>query len=293
MRLWLVFLVACAHSAAVVAPGDHVAGETAYHVFGSGPVCLMVPGGPGLDWKYLRAPALEKQLTVIYVEPLGTGGSARLPAGEPYTLTRFATQLETLRQALRLGRTCVIGHSYGGLIAATWASEHPDSVGELVLYSSPSRTDKDFDDAMVAGLDRWKDRPWFQTAKAAMLADDSMTDAAATAQWKQAVPLLFGDWDEAKYGAQVYVPTYVAVYQQPQKDPIDLRPHLAQLTAATLIVVGATDFCCGDRWAKELAAGIHGSTVERFEHSGHMAHLEEPDRYATVIAGFVRGHQAP
>jgi len=289
MRVLLLALVACAHSTTVVAPGDHVAGETAYHVLGSGPVCLMVPGGPGLDWKYLRSPALEKQLTVIYVEPLGTGGSARLPAGETYSLTRFATQLETLRVALHLGKACVIGHSFGGLIAATWASEHPDSVGELVLYSSPSRSDKEFGEAMAAGLDHWKDRPWFASAKAAMLGEDVTTDAAASEQWKLAVPLLFADWDEAKYGAAVYVPTYAAVYQQPDKSPVDLRPHLAQIKARTLVLVGATDFCCGEKWAQELASGIAGATTERFEHSGHMAHLEEPDHFADVIARFTRG----
>jgi proline iminopeptidase len=291
MRLAFVFLIACAHAPAVLAPGDHMAGETAYHVIGSGPPCLMVPGGPGLDWKYLRSPALEQQLTVIYVEPLGTAGSAQLPPGELYSLSRFAAQLETLRQVLHLGRACVIGHSYGGMIAATWAIEHPDSVGELVLYSSPSREGKEFGEAMVAALEHWKDRPWFAGAKAAMLGDDALTDAAATEQWKQAVPFLFAEWDEAKYGASVYVPTYAAVYQQPDKQPVDLRPRLAKIRAATLILVGATDFCCGERWGQELSAGIAGATVERFEHSGHMSHLEEPAHFADVIARFTRGHR--
>lgn len=28
-----------------------------YHVHGSGPVCVAVPGGPGIAWDYLRSPS--------------------------------------------------------------------------------------------------------------------------------------------------------------------------------------------------------------------------------------------
>ncbi|MFF4450003.1 alpha/beta fold hydrolase [Streptomyces sp. NPDC001502] len=34
-----------------------------YHVHGSGPVCVAHPGGPGIAWRYLRVPELEKRLT--------------------------------------------------------------------------------------------------------------------------------------------------------------------------------------------------------------------------------------
>ena len=38
-----------------------------YHLHGTGPaVCVVIPGGPGLSWEYLRMPALEQHLTVVY-----------------------------------------------------------------------------------------------------------------------------------------------------------------------------------------------------------------------------------
>ena len=43
-----------------------------YHVHGTGPVCLVYPGGPGFDWRYLRLPMLEEHLTTVYVEPPGS-----------------------------------------------------------------------------------------------------------------------------------------------------------------------------------------------------------------------------
>ncbi|MFE0347492.1 hypothetical protein [Streptomyces griseoluteus] len=36
-----------------------------YHVYGSGPVCLAMPGGPGVIWEFLRAPNLEEFLTMM------------------------------------------------------------------------------------------------------------------------------------------------------------------------------------------------------------------------------------
>src|SRR5262245_46549366 len=60
-----------------LSPGAHVvvsAGvEVRYHVAGQGPVCIVQPGGPGLLWTYLRMPEVERQLTLVYVEPAGTG----------------------------------------------------------------------------------------------------------------------------------------------------------------------------------------------------------------------------
>jgi pimeloyl-ACP methyl ester carboxylesterase len=299
-RLVLAALAACAHpvsaphaASAQLAVGDHVvvAGglPTAYHVAGRGPLCVMVPGGPGLDWRYLRAPALEQQVTVLYVEPIGTGASGRLPAGRVYSFEEYAAQLEGLRAALQLDHLCLIGHSHAGMIALRYAIDHPARVAKLILYSSPSRGDAEFEAAEKAALAQWQDRPWYADAAKAMLEDDAPTDAGATRQWDRAVPLLFADWDPAKYGAAVKIPVYAASGLQPPTAPADFRPELAKITATTLVLVGAHDFCCGEPWGGELAAGIRGARRERFEHSGHMAHLEEPARFADVIARFVRG----
>ena len=66
-----------------LAPGTHeivVDGVTQrYHVAGAGPVCVVHSGGPGIAWEYMRMPRVEAALTTVYVEPVGTGESGRLP----------------------------------------------------------------------------------------------------------------------------------------------------------------------------------------------------------------------
>ncbi len=66
-----------------VAQGRHTAVidglPQSFHVHGSGPVCVVHPGGPGADWSYIRLPALEEHLTVVYIEPCTSNRSAPAP----------------------------------------------------------------------------------------------------------------------------------------------------------------------------------------------------------------------
>jgi pimeloyl-ACP methyl ester carboxylesterase len=61
-----------------LASGGHVVID----VRGQGPLCLAHPGGPGLDSSYLHGAALEKHFTVVYIDPLGTGSSSKVPPPE-------------------------------------------------------------------------------------------------------------------------------------------------------------------------------------------------------------------
>ena len=54
-----------------------------YHVRCQGPAVLVAT--PGVDWDSLLMLEVERHLTVVYVEPIGTGESGRLP------LTRTGT----------------------------------------------------------------------------------------------------------------------------------------------------------------------------------------------------------
>src|SRR5689334_22596343 len=108
-----------------------------YHVHGSGPVCLAHPGGPGAFWDYLRMPLLEEHLTMIYVEPIGTGGSGRL-ASHPdgYTRARYAAAVDGLIDHLGVDSVYLLGHSHGGFVAQYYALQHPERVTGVILYDS-------------------------------------------------------------------------------------------------------------------------------------------------------------
>lgn len=63
-------------------------------------------------------PGVEEFLTMVYVEPLGTGGSQRLPSHpHGYTRERYSRSLIGLLDRLSLPRVFLLGHSHGGFVA--------------------------------------------------------------------------------------------------------------------------------------------------------------------------------
>lgn len=122
-----------------LSPGTHsfrLGGITQrYHVHGSGPVCVAHPGGPGLFWDYLRMPDLEEHLTMVYVEPVGTGESGRLPSHpHGYTHDRYSRFLQVLINRLYLPEVHLLGHGHGARVAAHHALHRPERLAGVILY---------------------------------------------------------------------------------------------------------------------------------------------------------------
>src|SRR5258705_7128187 len=99
--------------------------EQRYHVHGAGPVCVVHPGGPGLSWDHMRLPGLESSNTMVYVEPIGTGESGRLPETDLYTLSRYASHLRGIVEAVGGRGTALLGHSHGGGGGEEKITPHP------------------------------------------------------------------------------------------------------------------------------------------------------------------------
>jgi hypothetical protein len=68
----------------VLVHGGFVDGCDWQQVYDLPPVCLVHPGGPGIGREYLRMPALEAHLTVVYLEPIGTGHMAHLEEADAF-----------------------------------------------------------------------------------------------------------------------------------------------------------------------------------------------------------------
>jgi proline iminopeptidase len=107
-----------------------------YHVAGAGPVCLVHPGGPGIGWEYLRMPELERSMTMVYLESVGTGVSGRLSDPRDYNPSTYTHFLHAVIEHLALPQIMVLGHSHGGFVAQRYALDHPDRVASLILYDT-------------------------------------------------------------------------------------------------------------------------------------------------------------
>ncbi|MEU2033738.1 alpha/beta fold hydrolase [Nocardia amamiensis] len=234
-----------------LAPGVHAFDSDGvtqrYHVYGSGPVCLAHPGGPGIHWEYLRMPALEQHLTMVYVaayhaihRPAGLAGVI-LYEGAPVTGPEHGAEAARRLQEFAAAHT---DRPELNDVLAAFGAMHDISSDEQTL-------------AVARGVlpsyiaDYWGDEPRWAPVRDALRAD--------------------------------YISGLDAVGR---RDLVDDRADLPKVTVPALIVVGLFDVICGPRWARELCDLIPDSRLVILEHSGHLGHLEEPGRFADAVRNF-------
>jgi len=265
-----------------------------YTVSGTGPVCLMHPGGPGVSPHYLRMPAVEEHVTAVYIDPLGTGGSGRLPTHpRGYTTDLYVSCGTALIDHLGQEKVYFLGHSHGGFLAQTLALRCPDRLAGLVLYATAPTDGPDFVAAAMRCVDEFARRFATHPGLPAVLAvfpdevGPDTSDEESTRALQAIIPLYFADyWEREQELGEAAKSLTVTNVTGPEND-FDYRPGLHEIGVPTLILAGRQDFICSPPWAHLMHREIKGSELVEFHRSGHLPHIEEPAAFAAAIGAFV------
>jgi pimeloyl-ACP methyl ester carboxylesterase len=105
---------------------------------GEGPPVIMLHGllvGNMTTWYWTAAPELAKSHRVILFDLRGHGLSQRAAKG--YDVGRMTSDLESLVLRMTDEPISMVGHSYGAVIALTFALHHPNRVKKLALVEAP------------------------------------------------------------------------------------------------------------------------------------------------------------
>lgn len=112
---------------------------------GNGPPIVMCHGlvtGSLATWFFSAAPALTRRHRVVLYDLRGHGKSSLTATG--YDLDTMARDLACVVDAHRQAhagaseeKIALVGHSYGALIALTYALRRPETVSRLVLIDAP------------------------------------------------------------------------------------------------------------------------------------------------------------
>ena len=106
---------------------------------GSGPLLVCVPGGPGLPGTHLgNLGGLDASRTLLRPDWRGAGLSDP-PASDGHRLVDYAGDLEAVREFLGLEEFDLLAHSFGGLVAVTYAAIHPARVPQSRVRRAPRR----------------------------------------------------------------------------------------------------------------------------------------------------------
>lgn len=175
----------------------------------------------------------------------------------------------------------VIGNSVGGIVAQLLAADHPDRVRRLVLVGTGATTGC-VSTQFAAEVQSWIDDP--QVARA-----DGVARAVAVLTH---LHLDRDEFDRCVAEVAAADPKFVAAVLRTCRT-LDLRPRLAAITAATLVIRGVHDPIRGVVHSEQLLAGITGSRGLELDGCGHAPMLDDPAAFTDAVRGFLDGPAGP
>lgn len=107
-------------------------------VSGTGDLCIYVHGGPGMwsdSFENLKGKNLESNLKMVYYDQRGSGRSGASVTND-YSVNRMVEDIEDLRKKLRAVKVYLMAHSFGGIIATSYAAKYGDHLKGLILVNS-------------------------------------------------------------------------------------------------------------------------------------------------------------
>jgi pimeloyl-ACP methyl ester carboxylesterase len=264
--------------------------EVRYQIAGNGPAILLIHGmaGSSRTWREV-IPRLAERHTVIAPDLPGHGESAK-PDGD-YSLGAYASGLRDLVEGVcGIQRATWVGQSLGGGVAMQLAYQHPELCERLVLVGSGGLgrevswmlrllTLPAFEYLMPALFPRFiRDRG---NALARRLHESGLRAPHAAELWRAYASLVEPETRRA------FLRTLHAVIG-PSGQTVSAhdRLYLAR-SVPTLIVWGDQDRIIPVEHAHSAHALIPDSRLEIFEGAGHFVHVEEPERFASVLARFI------
>jgi L-proline amide hydrolase len=234
---------------------------------------------------------------VLY-DQIGCGRSQHLPQAPKtfWTVDLFCRELDALLDHLGIaGRYHVLGQSWGGMLAMEHAVRQPRGLLSLVVANSPA--------SMVL---------WVQEANRLRgeLPDDVQNillqhEAAGTTSSKEYQQAMMAFYD--RHVCRIPWPDGLQrTFKQIEDDPTvyhtmngpsefhvigalrewDITDRLPGIRVPTLVISGEHDEATPSV-VKPLAEAIPNARWELFADGSHSTHLEQPERFLTLVAEFL------
>jgi proline iminopeptidase len=280
-----------------------------YKSVGRGAPLMIVHGGPGASHDYFLPYLLPLMRTsrLIFIDERGSGRSSKLENPQQYTIANMVEDIETVRQALTLGKVSLLGHSYGGALAQAYALKYQKNLSHLILGSTFPST-RELNQAlakMKAEMDP-RDRDRLNALEAAglfgkgeMWERGRYPEEYAKLAWgKGYFPYLYqGRPDPNDDPLSSNTSTAWDVYREMwgshgefvvdgNLTEVEYLDQLSQIKVPTLIIVGDHDES-DPKMSREMHEKIAGSQLVILPRSGHMTFVDQPDEFLKAISTFV------
>ncbi len=255
----------------------HLESGIFYNVYESGayynnPPVILIHGAAGI---HLSWPPQIRRLTGFKTYALDLPGHGQSQGPGLDSIQGYAKLIGIWARQLNLAPAILIGHSMGGAIALTLASEYPEQVRGLVLVGVSSRLQ-----VAPALLEAITDPTRFSEAIHTLIAwsfsrsADPRTIALVTRQMTLTQP-------------EVLQRDFLAC------NAFDITDRLPAIQQPVLVICGSADRMTPLRHSEFLANQLPHACLEIISDTGHMTMLEAPQVVASALYGFLEKIKTP
>ena len=251
--------------------------KISYAVEGRGPVLMLLHGFPESRslWRHV-APRLSERFTVVCPDLPGAGGTELPPDGK-LTMERMAEAVAVVADEVSENPFVLVGHSMGGYTALAFAEKFRGRLKGLALVHSTASADDDEKQAQrqkaIALIQKGGKDAFLRDAVPKMFSPDT----------REAAPDLIHEQTER--GLRLPDASAIAYYEAMIARP-DRTGVLRSAAFPVQWILGKDDALIPLEKVLEQTHLATRSAVSIYEHVGHLAMLEKPERLAKDLAEF-------
>ena len=207
----------------------------------------------------------------------GFGYSGKL---RPYTMQNLEVWLVAFCDALKLSDIALVGHSFGGLLSASFTINRPQAISKLLLVAPSILISTTYPEILKRiaislrlidlGSAMSQSSFWVKRQIKAPFYDPDKQDETV---WQRRLQ----DYKQARQSADVM--KAAAFY--------DLRPFLPQIKQPVCLVWGQNDTVVAPTDAPKLAALLPDVQIQTVPESGHVVILEQPEAFQAITKEFL------
>ena len=246
---------------------------TEVEIAGSGPPLVYLHGPWGLAPDRASSPGLPTTTPSMRPTSRDKPGDSEAAHSLDSWLDLVVYHGELL-DALQLDAPAIVGHSFGGLLAAELAATAPKSVGRLVLIDP-------------VGL--WRDD---LPVKNWMVLSDRERQPSLFAEPDGKRPEIFRGAERSRRARRHAraIDLVPGLLRQVRLADARSRPEarIHRIAAPTMIVWGNADRIIEPAYAQEFARRIAGAGCVLIDGAGHLPHLEKPETVIKAVQEFPR-----
>jgi proline iminopeptidase len=266
---------------------------------------LLLNGGPGATHEYfecLESFLPAEGIEIIYYDQLGCGNSDNPKDTSMWSLPRYVEEVEQVRQALKLNKDnfYLLGHSWGGILAAEYAFKYQDHLKGLIISNmmmSCPEYGKYADEVLAKQFDpKVLARIRAIEAKGDFANPEYMQLLMPNFYAKHICRLPLDKWPEpvnrsfAKMNQSLYV-----TMQGPSEFGIsgkllkwDRVPDLPKLSVPVLSIGGEHD-TMDPKHMKMVATKVQNGSYLYCANGSHMSMWDDQQTYMTGLIKFIKG----